>query len=75
MIPMNDPLFAMVSAARRGENPMRMLEQMAGRDPRLAQAKKMLQGKDARQLEQMARNMARERGLDLEQLMQSLGLR
>lgn len=75
MIPMNDPLLAMVNAARQGKSPLQVLDQLAVRDPRMAQAKRMLQGKDAKQLEQMARNMARERGLDLNQIAQSLGLR
>ena len=72
--PMNDPLLAMAHAARTGGNPMQMLNQMARQDPRLNQAQRMLQGKNSKQLEQMARNMAKERGIDLNQLVQSLGL-
>lgn len=75
MIPMNDPLFSLVEAARRGQNPMQVLDRLATHDQRLAQAKQMLCGKSPQQLEQMARNMARERGLNIDELVRSLGLR
>lgn len=71
---MNDPLLAAIDTARRGGNPMQLLERTLGQDPRMAQAMGMLRGKNARQLEQMARNMAKERGIDLNDLARSMGL-
>lgn len=75
MIPMNDPLMMLADAARRGQNPMQVLDRLATQDPRMAQAKQMLRGKSPQQLEQMARNMARERGVNIDELVRSLGLR
>lgn len=51
-----------------------MLNQMLQSDPRARQAMQMLQGKSARELEQMARNMAKERGVSIEDVMRQLGL-
>lgn len=51
-----------------------MLNQMLQADPRARQAMQMLQGKSARELEQMARNMAKERGVSIEDVMRQLGL-
>lgn len=51
-----------------------MLNQMIQSDPRARQAMQMLQGKSPRELEQMARNMAKERGVSIEDVMRQLGL-
>lgn len=51
-----------------------MLNQMIQSDPRARQALQMLQGKSPRELEQMARNMAKERGVSIEDVMRQLGL-
>lgn len=74
MIPMNNPLLAALEAARRGQDPLQMLNTLTGQDPRMGRAMQMLRGKNANQLEHMARNMARERGIDLNELIRSLNL-
>lgn len=71
----NDPLIQILNAARRGGNPMQIIQQMAGVNPVAAQAARMMQGKNSAQLEQMARNMCKERGTTPEMVMQQLGLR
>lgn len=71
---MNNPLFQVVSAMQRGANPMAMLQQMAQQDPRAAQAMRMVQGKNAQQLQQMAENMAKERGTTTADVARSLGI-
>lgn len=56
-------------------DPMQMLlNRMIQSDPRARQAMQMLQGKSPRELEQMARNMAKERGVTIEDVMRQLGL-
>ena len=57
-----------------GQNPSEILKQAASRDPRMAQAMQMINGKSPQQLEQIARNMARERGIDLPALARQLGI-
>lgn len=75
MIPMqNNPLFAIVQAARGGGNPMQLLQQMAGRTPQGTQFMQMIQGKNGQQMRSIAENMAKERGVSLEQIAQQFGL-
>lgn len=72
---MNNPIMALVNAARNGGNPMQLMQQMAMQDPRIAQAQQMIQGKSPQQLRQMAENMARERGTTVQDVARGLGIR
>lgn len=72
--PLNHPLLQMVSIFRNGGNPLGYLQNMAAKNPYAAQAMKMIQGKSPEQLQQMAVNMARERGTNVDDIAQSLGL-
>ena len=75
MNPMQNPMMFLLQAARGGKGPMTMLRQMAGQNQRVAQALQMVNGKTPAQLRQMAENMARERGINLDEMIQSLGIR
>lgn len=68
------PLGMALRMMQMGRNPMTMLQQMASRNPRMNQGLQMIQGKNGRQLRQMAENMARERGTSLEAVAQSMGI-
>lgn len=70
----NNPLALLMQAAQSGGNPVAMIQQMAAQNPQMAQAFRLIQGKDARQLQAMAQNIARERGIDLNEVAQSLGI-
>ena len=63
---------------KSGGNPENMLRQMAQQNPMVAQAMKMVDGKTREQVSQMAANMAKERGVDIDalsnQIRQTLGL-
>ena len=74
MVPMNNPLMMLVQAMNSGGNPMALLQQMAPQNPQIAQAFRMMQGKNPQQLEQMARVMAQERGIDINQMIRQLGI-
>lgn len=74
MPPMNNPMMAMLQMARNGGNPMQMLQQMAGQNPQAAQAMRLIQGKKPQQLRQIAENMAKERGVDLNQMAHQMGI-
>lgn len=73
MMPIN-PMFQILNIARNGGNPMALMQQIAGQNPMAAQAMRMINGKNQQQLRQIASNMAKERGMSLEQVAQSLGL-
>lgn len=70
---MNNLLMQMSNTLRRGGNPVNMLRQMAGRDPRMNQFMSMVDGKSPAQLRQMAENVAKERGLDINEVARSMG--
>lgn len=71
----NNPIFNLINLARTGGNPMTLIQQMAGRDPRAQQALKMVHGKTPDQLRQMAENMAKERGTTIDEIARGLGLK
>lgn len=72
---MNNPLMMLLQAAQGGGDPIQILSQLAGNDPMMAQALKMVQGKTPDQLRRMAENMARERGTSQEAILRGLGIR
>lgn len=69
-----NPLMMALQMAQRGKNPMQMLQHMAQQNPQMAQAMNIINGKDSSQLRTVAENMAKERGIDLEKMAQSMGL-
>ena len=68
-------LIQLVSLMRQGGNPVAMLQQMATNNPQAAQAMQIIQGKSPEQLRQIAANMAKERGMTIEQVCQQLGIK
>lgn len=74
MAPMNNPVMALVQAMQHGRNPMALMQAMAQQNPQVAQALQMMQGKSPQQLQSMAQNMARERGVDLNQMLRQMGI-
>lgn len=72
---MNNPLMQLAALAKNGGNPMQMIQQMAGNNPQIAQAYRMIQGKTPAELQQIANNMCRERGTSPEAVMRQLGLK
>ena len=56
-------LRQLVGMARQGGDPRQAIIRAAQNDPRMAMAMRMMEGKNAAQLQQMAQNMAKERGL------------
>lgn len=74
MAPMNNPVMALVQAMQQGRNPMALMQTMAQQNPQVAQALQMVQGRSPQQLQQMAQNMAKERGIDLNQLLRQMGI-
>ena len=69
-----NPLMMALQMAQRGKNPMQMFQHMAQQNPQMAQAMNIINGKNPSQLRTVAENMAKERGVDLEKMAQSMGL-
>ena len=71
---MSNPVFQLASIARNGGNAIQMLQRMAAQNPQAAQAINLIQGKTPQQLQQIATNMAKERGTTPQEIARSLGL-
>jgi Holliday junction resolvasome RuvABC endonuclease subunit len=71
---MSNPLNILLGAARGGVNTNALMQQMAMNNPQVNQIMKLMQGKTPAELEQMARNMARERGTTIEDIARGLGI-
>lgn len=67
-------LFEIANAYRHGQNPMTLIGQLAMNDPRAQQAMQIINGKNEQQLQSIAINMAKERGVDINEVARSLGI-
>lgn len=70
-----NPVFQMISLLNSGGNPMALIEQFAGQNPKAQQAMRMMQGKNARQLQSMAQNLAANEGMTVEEIARNLGIK
>lgn len=64
----------LIQMIRGGGNPMQMLSQMSRTNPMVGQVLKMTNGRTPNEMRNMAQEIARQRGVDLNQLAQSMGL-
>lgn len=65
---------AIMSAFRSGANPMTVMQNVAANNPAMQQFMRMINGKSPEQLKQMAENMAKERGVSLNDVARQLGI-
>lgn len=70
----NNPLMQLMQFARGGGNPTQFINQMAGSNPVAANLAQSIQGKSPAQLRQMAENLAKERGVNLEDIARQIGV-
>jgi hypothetical protein len=71
---MNNPMLQMVSMLQAGKNPSAILNMMAQNNPQARQIMQVINGKTPDQLQQMARNIAAERGTTIEDVARQLGI-
>lgn len=71
---MNNPMQMITAQLRRGVNPNVILGRMAQRDPRVAQIMQITRTKSNAEMRQYAENIAKERGIDLDSFVRSMGI-
>ena len=71
---MNNPLVSLMGLVRNGGNPQVILNQIAQTNPQVRQAMQMMQGKSNAELRQMAMNMAKEQGVNINDVLRQLGV-
>ena len=67
-----NPMQIVMNQFVNGMSPMAILNRMSG--PQVNQAKSLIGGKSEDQLRQIAMNMAKQRGIDLNNLAQQMGI-
>lgn len=63
-------IIQMLNQIRGSGNPMAMMQSMFGNNPAFSRAVEMTKGKNPQQIEQVVRNLAKEKGVDFSQLQQ-----
>lgn len=71
---MNNPIMQIQQLMQAGKNPNAVLQMLAQSNPQVRQVMSMMNGKSPAELEQMARNMAKERGTTIEDIARSMGI-
>lgn len=71
----SNPMMQVMNLMRSGGNPMALLNQMTGNNPMVQGLMQSMQGKSPDALRQMAMNIAKERGVDLNQFAQQFGMK
>ncbi len=67
-------MSAIMGALRNGGNPKALMQSVAANNPAMQQFMRMIDGKSPDQLRQMAENMAKERGISLNDVARNLGI-
>lgn len=60
---------------QRTQNPMEEMQKIFGNSPEWQQFKQLTHGKNEKELEQVARNLAKTKGIDINQFAMQNGLR
>ena len=71
-------LMQLMGMLQQTNNPMAMIQQMAGQNPLMGRALRMGQGKSVEELQGIAQNLAKQRGMDgnqFNQFLSSFGLK
>lgn len=64
----------MLGALQKAQNPMTLLNQLAGQNPQLKRVMEVMNGKSPQEFRQYVKNTAKTQGVDLNQLANKLGL-
>lgn len=70
----NNPIMQMMGMLQNSKNPMAVMQKLAGQNPQLKQIMEITQGKTPQQMQQMAENLAKQKGVNLQEFMQQMGI-
>ena len=65
-------IFQIMQMVQQAGNPMGIMQQFAGQNPLMSRAMQMGQGKSPEQIQNIVRNLAKQKGMNDEQLNQFL---
>lgn len=64
----------LIGMLQNAQSPMAMIQQMFGNHPKYGQVMQQIRGKNPQQLEQYARNLYKNQGVDINQMASQFGL-
>lgn len=70
----NNPIMQMMGMLQNSKNPMAVMQKLAGQNLQLQQVMNITQGKTPQQMQQMAENLAKEKGVNLQEFMKQMGI-
>lgn len=70
----NNPIMQMMGMLQNSNNPRAVMEKLASQNLQLQQVMGLAQGKTPQQLQQMAENLAKEKGVNLQEFMKQIGI-
>lgn len=71
---LNNPL-QLIGLLQNSQNPIMVLQQLMGNNPKYAQVMQMIQGKSPQEIEQFVRNLYQSQGQDINQIASQFGLK
>lgn len=72
---LNNQIIQLIGQLRGSRNPQMLMNQMLGNNPNFQRAMQMANGKDQNQLQQVAQNLCDQKGINLNDFINHLGLR
>lgn len=70
----DNPIMKMMEMLQNSNNPMAVMQKLAGQNPQLKRVMEMTQGKTPQQMQQKAEDLAKEKGVNLQEFMKQMGI-
>lgn len=68
----NDALTTLITILKTGGNPQAVLNSMAAQNPKIGEALQLLQGKSSQDMENICRNLCKQKGIDFDSTLQQV---
>lgn len=68
----NDTLASLIAILKTGGNPQVVLNSMAAQNPKIREALQLLQGKSSQDMENICRNLCKQKGIDFDSTLQQV---
>ena len=68
----NDTLASLIAILKTGANPQTVLNSMAAQNPKIGEALQLLQGKSSQDMENICRNLCKQKGIDFDTTLQQV---
>ena len=68
----NDALTTLITILKTGGNPQAVLNSMAAQNPKIGEALQLLQGKSSQDMENICRNLCKQKGIDFDTTLQQV---